>query len=78
MTLLPTEGRGYKTGMADRDTVLHLAADTGLAPEEIDPDVSNADERAAHLSKDTGVKEAELKTSEPDVVGQGLAKSPLD
>jgi hypothetical protein len=64
--------------MVDRDTALHLAADTGLPPEEIDPEVSAGDDRATHLSKDTGVDKAELKSSEPDVVGQGLAAQPLD
>jgi hypothetical protein len=66
--------------MVDRETVEHLAADTGLAPEQIDPNAKPgpADERAEHLAKDTGVDEEELKAAAPDPMGLGLAASPPD
>jgi hypothetical protein len=66
--------------MPDRETIEHLAADTGLAPEEIDPEAKPgpADERAEHLAKDTGVDEKELKALDSDPMDLGLAGSPPD
>jgi hypothetical protein len=75
-----TRTRVHNEVMVDRETVERLAADTGLAPEEIDPEVKPGpvDERAVHLSKDTGVDEEELKDTEHDPMGLGLAGSPPD
>lgn len=70
---------GYAFRM-DRDLAEHLAADTGLRPEEIAPDITpaSADPVAKHLAADTGVDEAEITKAGADVAAEVIARLPVD
>jgi hypothetical protein len=65
----------------DRDLAEHLAKDTGLRPEEIDPDIKPASEAEVvqHLAEDTGLDAAELKdASAADPVDAMVGRLPID